>query len=752
MLNRLSSAEDYYSAYSVPVGSDDDDWSEGGYETAAAEEDGAARSIALDVKTTARGEERTEPNGAHLKQILRTLTALDDCVWCTNAFTAERLKGGSGSSHTPQNLYPDEDIKKELEYIEFLCNTLLRLLLPLFWESGEEDGTDEKALVGRTWALISTRAPPTTSPLPGPWTPELLGAALRAIEAAGPDEGALRSLWGLLQEEGGPPAADTLFSLEHGFEWEEDLRRVAARVRCGVGLVNFLVLRSRERGWGLFLEREEHSIEETSVNGEKKKDASCGRLKDLLSAQDLSSERDLLSSRERWRAQVVRRRGADPSSHPCGIALPLPYGTFKSDTRATYYGIKRKNLLAIALQTADMTRGWRRRGAARGAFGLFTLLLSIGLYVADLGSDLALALDHLSRGNKGYSGLTLAFVLTPFLSETLSKLILKALSWDKEYGQLMWRDVFNFNDFKIIKWMACSVNYSVRSMLDYRRLAPSYAALHAHRRAKGRMEVRGEEEEEGEGEHIQRVFCSLLAWNERFTLQTKLAECLNESAPQLLLQLVIVFQQMASQQPIGFKTWFSIVTSTLSLSWSMHLSHFNRHYHPGGRVLNNSYQWRGRILELLGNCFVYGSRLVSLAVAASLFGLWFLLAASLYLIAVYLAMVFCSGRKDIYRALHRYKTTIFWPLHRLFTVPYRIGVWRMDSVDHALFYAEVAFLALLPPAAAAWAGQGGARADRDGADAWVVAGSLLASASLGAALLYAFKRLAHPYGYVCENR
>ncbi|KAG8230794.1 hypothetical protein J437_LFUL011358 [Ladona fulva] len=451
----------------------------------------------------------------------------------------------------------------------------------------------------------------------------------------------------------------------------------------------------------------------------------------------------LLFEKEKWRIEVVQRNGGDPLEHLCGISVPLQYESFKLDTRSTYYGIKRKNLLSISLQTADMSDKISRTRFKK-LFSLIVLFLSFGLYFTDMVSDLVLAGEYFFQGNIHYGTLTLIVVFGPLVAETLSKLILKVLGWDKEYGRLKWKDVFNCNDLKIVKWMVCSIKYSVNSMRDYTRFGRYYGELHSHRCSKGKNEYVGAWYGEGDSNYIQTVFRSMLAWNERFVLQTWLAESLNESAPQLLLQLTIVVKKMMEGSDIGPTTWVCIATSVLSFSWSIHLAHYNRHYREGGKILNNSYKKKGRTLEFIGNCFVYGSRFTAICLMISMLGWVAIAGLFVYLAIIYVLMIWCSARKEIYKTLHRYKTTIFWPLHRIFTVPYRIGIWRMDSLDHLLFYLEIVCMALSVPFI---------MPEEVGSTVpWIISGSVLICETIGVALLFLFKRFLHPYGYICENR
>ncbi|XP_071441210.1 uncharacterized protein [Hetaerina americana] len=850
-MERLSTAEEYYSAYSVPVDSDDGSSDCGGYETAYDEGrnsvisgsdspvDESRRGSESSVVDIGKSSADVDSKKAGLKKVFHILQALNDCMWCTNVFTTERLKGRNPKRRTSmccngfpkflEILYTDEDIRKELEYIQYLLHVLLKELLPMMSTKGSGPIYDNAMNVfdkmpslqsaSNGWSVhrfsqTSIRCNEKTAELnkllnKGPrlfFDEKELNVMLRKIlmeaeaadsiskygrgisvegktgvigreieradsdgtldyecEAAARMEACSEALDSLkylfhgeevAKEMEGCPDPMIVAPLKHSMDWDRDLSGLSLVVNQKVKLVNFFL--------GI-VRREDENLEIAARVFEKEAEAVRENMREEVGVRRTTGDSgwdsskmlrgswnpwspsldQLLFEKEKWRLGTVELNGGDPLAHLCGVALPLDYASFKNDTRATYYGIKRKNMLSIALQTADMSEKIQK-SFPKKIFDLMMLLLSMALYFSDMISDLILAGDHFSQGNKVYSYLTITFVFAPFISETLSKFILKSLGWDREYGRLQWKDVFNFNDFKIIKWMCCSVNYSLKSMKDYRHLAPCHAVLHSHRCDKGKRNFTVGREEVVDSTHIYHVFYSMLAWNERFTLQTKLAESLNESAPQLLLQLVIVFKQYVSGNKIGFKTWFCIVTSTLSLSWSMHLSHFNRHYHTGGRVLHNAYEWKARILEFFGNCFVYGSRFLCISLVASFHGVWFVLGALLYLTAIYFVMIFASGRKEIYKTLHRYKTTIFWPLHRLFTVPYRIGVWRMDSLDHLLYYSEIAFLALLTPFVLPQ--------EADQGVAWVATGVFLSFAGVGAGLLYAFKRCVHPYGYICENR
>lgn len=743
-----------------------------------------------------------------IKDILHMLYTLNDCIWCTNLFVMERDQEGSVKakgtcSRKRKYLYTSEDADKELNYIDFVLDRMLEKILHVMENCdygydfillkdtvessrlkkepedsvGQEDKAKEadKMLPNGNGHLKNEAAIPISN------AKELPAAAvntsskddetvnLKPINDPGPKtmNGATdianttyvfptkKDDLPLSSGEMGrcEPSKTVAVAMINEISWKVDVYKKQLEINEKIKVANcFLGIISGNgaldediKSVNEALSRKKNVIpDDVQLTTGPGNNIHCCKSGNPLKVTNIDT---LLFEKEKWRITVVERNGGDPMEHLEGIALPIDYDSFKNDTRATYYGLKRKNLLSISLQTTDMSEKIYKTMFNK-VFAFFMLLLSITLYFSDLVSDLILAVDHYSNGNKDYAGLTLLFVFAPFIADTLSKLILKALGWDKEYGKLKWKDVFSFNDFKIIKWMASSVKYALNSMKNYQVFAPCYADLHSYRCQKGKKEYRTnaaeDESEKADCYQIHTVFSSMLAWNERFTLQTKLAECLNESAPQLLLQLTIVIRQFVAGHQIGFKSWFSIVTSVLSLSWSIHVSHFNRHYHTGGRVLNNSYEWSGRIMEFIGNCFVYGSRLASICLVTSVLGAWAILGSMLYLFAIYFIMITRSGRKEIYKTLHRYKTTIFWPLHRLFTVPYRIGIWRMDSVDHLLYYIEIICLALSLPALLP--------TDYDKNIAWIAAGVVLSLEALGIAVLYIFKRFFHPYGYVCENR
>ncbi|XP_071439705.1 XK-related protein 6-like [Hetaerina americana] len=290
--------------------------------------------------------------------------------------------------------------------------------------------------------------------------------------------------------------------------------------------------------------------------------------------------------------------------------------------------------------------------------------------------------------------------------------------------------------------MIRSVQYAINSVRSYDDIAQFYSILHSNRCNKGKKHFQRESIEE-DSSHIQAVFLAMQTWNERFILQTKITEVLNESAPQLLLQLSIATRESLEHNSISFMTWASIMFSIVSFSWTMHQAHSNRHYNSGGRVLDNAYSSGKKLMEFLANLFVYCSRVLSICSFTAVHHVWFFFGASVYLLMIYLSLIFFSERKIMYKGLHRYKATVFWPLHRMFTIPYRIGLWRLDSMDHLLFYLETLVLAITLPFVL-----------HDRLDfnlACAISGAIVLCEIFGIVLMIIFRKYVHPDGYVCKS-
>ncbi|XP_046387299.1 uncharacterized protein LOC124156853 [Ischnura elegans] len=449
----------------------------------------------------------------------------------------------------------------------------------------------------------------------------------------------------------------------------------------------------------------------------------------------------LLFRKERWRIEVLESRQEDPLDHISGIAYPIPYDSFKNDTCSTFYGIKKKNLLGISLQTVEFTEN-PFKSTKRKAGKAVLLLMMIFLYTGDFVSDLMVAREHYTNDHYTYGSLTLLFVFLPLIAETASKLILKVLGKDKEYVALRWKDIFTLNDLKIFKRMVRSTQFAINSIRSHKSVATFYSELNCNRCNKGKKHYQREPVKE-DSSHIQAVFLAMQTWNERFILQTKITEVLNESAPQLLLQLSIATRECLEHNDISLQSWASIFFSIVSLSWTMHQAHYNRHYNTGGRVLDNAYGMKARVVEFFGNSLVYSSRVLSICSFTAVHHVWFFAGATVYLLLLYLSLAFISERKIMYKGLHRYKATVFWPLHRMFTIPYRIGLWRMDSVDHFLFYLETAVLALTLPFVL--------HQRLDFNLACAISGAILLGEVCGIVLMTIFRKYVHPEGYVCTS-
>ncbi|XP_046404677.1 uncharacterized protein LOC124170035 [Ischnura elegans] len=133
--------------------------------------------------------------------------------------------------------------------------------------------------------------------------------------------------------------------------------------------------------------------------------------------------------------------------------------------------------------------------------------------------------------------------------------------------------------------------------------------------------------------------------NEREQLNWKLNEALNESAPQLLLQLVIAIMQLGNGETVGLFTYIGILASLASFSWTLHLYHYVQHYDG----LVNDLKWFHRLTDFVAHFLIVGCRFIALSIVMALYPAWFSLAAFFYFGFLFFYLYKYSSRQHIYR-------------------------------------------------------------------------------------------------------
>ncbi|XP_046405041.1 uncharacterized protein LOC124170362 [Ischnura elegans] len=268
------------------------------------------------------------------------------------------------------------------------------------------------------------------------------------------------------------------------------------------------------------------------------------------------------------------------------------------------------------------------------------LMLFPFLYLLDIGTDIYVAYKHCSEANYIYFGLTLVFIFGPMLADLIGNMYLK---WRGAWKT--WKAVFsNLESLKLLPRALRSVNFAKNSRKEFDSdLCEFYAELNS---------LRGTHSEEL-AEKLRQSHMSLInahsfaamVKNEEEQLHWKLNEALNESAPQLLLQLVIVLMQLGNGETVGLFTYIGILASLASFSWTLHLIHYMLHYDG----LVNNLKWFHRATEFLAHFLIVGCRFIAISIVMALFPGWFSLAALFYFGFLFLYLYKYSSDRDDYR-------------------------------------------------------------------------------------------------------
>ncbi|XP_033846955.1 XK-related protein 6b [Periophthalmus magnuspinnatus] len=236
------------------------------------------------------------------------------------------------------------------------------------------------------------------------------------------------------------------------------------------------------------------------------------------------------------------------------------------------------------------------------------IVLALVVFFWDVGSDLCLAAHYYHRRDFLWSGLTLFFVLVPsVLVQILSFRwfvqdytggglgSVEGLSSRRATATLQRQDAC----CRLSVWVWQTVLHVFQLGQVWRYIRTMYLGIQTHRQKEN-----------------QRRFYLAMMYEYADVNMLRLLETFLESAPQLVLQLCIMIQ---SNQAEGLQC-MSILSSLLSLAWVL------ASYHKllrDSRDDKKSMSYRGALVHLLWRLFTIFSRVLSFALFASVFHIYF---------------------------------------------------------------------------------------------------------------------------------
>ncbi|XP_076027014.1 XK-related protein 6b [Genypterus blacodes] len=235
------------------------------------------------------------------------------------------------------------------------------------------------------------------------------------------------------------------------------------------------------------------------------------------------------------------------------------------------------------------------------------IILALAVFFWDVGTDLWLAIDYYHKQDFLWSGLTLFFVLVP--SVLVQILSFRWFVQDYTGGGLgsveglssrratasLQRD----RCCRLSVWVWQTVIHIFQMGQVWRYIRTMYLGIQSHRQKEN-----------------QRRFYWAMMYEYADVNMLRLLETFLESAPQLVLQLCIMIQSNKAE-------WLQCVSATsslLSLAWVL------ASYHKllrDSRDDKKSMSYRGALVHLLWRLFTISSRVLSFALFASVFHIYF---------------------------------------------------------------------------------------------------------------------------------
>ncbi|XP_004848504.1 XK-related protein 6 [Heterocephalus glaber] len=268
------------------------------------------------------------------------------------------------------------------------------------------------------------------------------------------------------------------------------------------------------------------------------------------------------------------------------------------------------------------------------------IVLALLVFFGDVGTDLWLALDYYRKGDYGYFGLTLSFVLVPsLLVQSLSFRWfvqdytgggLGAVEGLSSRGPPMMGAGYGHGAARggpgagvsatpgaqrlcrLSVWIWQSVIHLLQMGQVWRYIRTMYLGIQSQRQK----------------EHQRRFYWAMM-YEYADVNMLRLLETFLESAPQLVLQLCIMIQKNSAET----LPCVSSVTSLMSLAWVL------ASYHKllrDSRDDKKSMSYRGALIHLFWRLFTISSRVISFALFASIFQLYF----GIFVVVHWCAMAF----------------------------------------------------------------------------------------------------------------
>ncbi|XP_046408322.1 uncharacterized protein LOC124172866 isoform X2 [Ischnura elegans] len=386
---------------------------------------------------------------------------------------------------------------------------------------------------------------------------------------------------------------------------------------------------------------------------------------------------DVSGGRETWGARYVR-----------GFPRPPEAGKMTTPLEEATLTLRRSNLPRDKLRA--------------GIIDVGLLMIFPVLYLADIVSDFYMAYRHLIQNNYLNFALTILFVFGPMVAEIISKFVVKLKG--SEEG-LLWKNVFSIEILRLLPRAHRSLRHALDSRKQFDKdLSVFYSELNRLRgvRFEGlscapsasslrrRPTVTAPWNPRCETSLIQVHSYTMMVTNEKQLFHWKMVDTLNESAPQLLLQLVIVNVHLVNGETVGHWSIMGILASLACFSWTLHLCHYYMHYDG----LKNNFKLPDRATDFLAHFLIVCGRFMAISCVAALHPIWFLVVAFFYLGFRFIYLYRFSSSRWAYRLITRNYLTVLWPVHRLFITPYILRIWRIDALDDVIYHMETFVLAL----------------------------------------------------------
>ncbi|XP_012312767.3 XK-related protein 6 [Aotus nancymaae] len=261
------------------------------------------------------------------------------------------------------------------------------------------------------------------------------------------------------------------------------------------------------------------------------------------------------------------------------------------------------------------------------------IVLALLVFFGDVVTDLWLALDYYRKGDYVYFGLTLFFVLVPSLLvqslsfrwfvqdytggglgavEGLSSRGPPMMGAGYGHGAAVSATPGAQRLCRLSVWIWQSVIHLLQMGQVWRYIRTMYLGIQSQRRK----------------EHQRRFYWAMM-YEYADVNMLRLLETFLESAPQLVLQLCIMIQKNSAET----LPCVSSVTSLMSLAWVL------ASYHKllrDSRDDKKSMSYRGAVIQIFWRLFTISSRVISFALFASIFQLYF----GIFVVVHWCAMAF----------------------------------------------------------------------------------------------------------------